>query len=452
VSAGGRGSRLDRADHVVAHVPDRAAVKRGNPGPRRPARRPELAARGARGVARLPRGGPPGRLRPALDPVPAVAPHLPRLRSQKCVAGQRSPPTSDSSRNANGGRATFASAATGVSASRHHLAHEAAPSRPAGLARNSVRWSATRFRGNASPAARGVCRSRHDAPVLPAPAPRRRGTRIRRWRSCARRGDAGRSVASGTALRDYKAQAHDSSFFSDSSAEGLTRRAPRKSRPVGVGSVLESPGAEQATHRRLARPAELPTDIASIATTRHCPEQFRRRHPPGRWGRKCDVPHPLAPSVPPVRLCARRFDDHYAAAAGLRVVRSTCARGGDQPGIRRHAVISMPRPLTWCVSRSGFTARAYLDPQLEDRQHSARNGCGTGASGSPTGRSSRFRRRATCSISRRAHHRGRWDVDGYPVQPRAGQSWFAGEGDQPLPKAERTRFPGAVARCAFRGS
>ena len=245
---------LDGADHVVADVPDGAAGEAGQPRDFDGRQGAQLLREVADGVGGLPRARPAGAPGPALDLGPTVPPHLARLCSQKRVAGPALATHQRLEQERKGRARHFGQRGDGRVGVEHHLAHQRhhpavpGPAHEVGARIRHLDFGAMRRLQLVAYAALAM------APGIARPGA------AQAWNTdsgvaLARRGiERRRTVASDTALRDYKAQAHGFVFFSGSSARAGSAAAPGKGRPAGAGSVLEGPGHEQATHRRLARP------------------------------------------------------------------------------------------------------------------------------------------------------------------------------------------------------
>ena len=254
-----------------------------------------------------------------------------------------------------------------------------------------------------------------------------------------------RSVASDTALRDYKAQAHGFLFFLGQFGEGLTA-PPRlvKADQLELEVYWKAPGLSKQRIVGWRDRAELPTDIA-----------YHRDHlgiiqnnfgPAIRLGdgdEVRDVPHPLGPVGPAQYDYA--LGDTTTIALPQRVVRVVALRvrpkRGDQAGIVGTLYLDAESAEVVRLAFS-FTARAYLDPQLEDVSVVLDNALWDGRFWLPYRQEIEIRRRATwLDLPARGIIRGRWDVDGYLFNLGLVRSWFAGEEISALPKAERDSFP-----------
>ena len=261
-----------------------------------------------------------------------------------------------------------------------------------------------------------------------------------------RRAIARRSQAAGdTALRDYKAQAHGFLFFLGQFGEGLAD-PPRlvKADQLELEVYWRSPASSKQRVVGWRDRADLPTDI-----------NYHRDHlgivqnnfgPAIRLGEGDevrDVPHPLAPSGP--ALYDYALGDTTTLALPRRVVRVVALRV-------RPKDFSLPRIVGTLYLDAGtadlvrlefnFTARAYLDPQLEDVSIVLDNALWEDRFWLPYRQEVEIRRRATwLDIPARGIIRGRWQVDGYQFNLGLATSWFAGEEITALPKVERDSFP-----------
>jgi hypothetical protein len=262
----------------------------------------------------------------------------------------------------------------------------------------------------------------------------------------ARRGvERRRSTASDTALRDYKAQAHGFLFFLGQFGDGLTA-PPRlvKADQLELEVYWKAPGLSKQRIVGWRDRAELPTDI-----------MYHRDHLGivqnnfgvairlGDGDEVRDVPHPLAPVGP--ALYDYALGDTTTIALPQRVVRVVALRvrpkRADQPGIVGTLYLDIETADLVRLAFS-FTARAYLDPQLEDVSVVLDNALWEGRFWLPYRQEIEIRRRVTwLDLPARGIIRGRWAVDGYQFNLGLARSWFAGEEISALPKAERDSFP-----------
>jgi hypothetical protein len=254
-----------------------------------------------------------------------------------------------------------------------------------------------------------------------------------------------RSVASDTALRDYKAQAHGFLFFLGQFGEGLTA-PPRlvKADQLELEVYWKAPGLSKQRIVGWRDRADLPTDIAYHRDHLGIVQNnFGAAIRLGDGDEVRDVPHPLAPIGP--ALYDYALGDSTTITLPQRVVRVVALhvrpKRGDQPGIVGTLYLDATTADLVRLAFS-FTARAYLDPQLEDVSIVLDNALWDGRFWLPYRQEVEIRRRATwLDIPARGIIRGRWDVDGYQFNLGLVNSWFAGEEISALPKAERDSFP-----------
>jgi hypothetical protein len=254
-----------------------------------------------------------------------------------------------------------------------------------------------------------------------------------------------RGVVSDTALRDYKAQAHGFLFFLGQFGEGLNA-PPRlvKADQLELEVYWKAPGLSKQRIVGWRDRAELPTDIAYhrdhlgiIQNNFGAAIRF------GDGDEVRDVPHPLAPAGP--ALYDYALGDTTTITLPQRVVRVVALqvrpKPGDQPGIVGTLYLDAETADVVRLAFS-FTARAYLDPQLEDLSVVLDNALWEGRFWLPYRQEIEIRRRATwLDFPARGIIRGRWEVDGYELNLGLARSWFAGEEISALPKAERDSFP-----------
>jgi hypothetical protein len=262
----------------------------------------------------------------------------------------------------------------------------------------------------------------------------------------ARRGvERRRSAASDTALRDYKAQAHGFLFFLGQFGDGLTA-SPRlvKADQLELEVYWKAPGLSKQRIVGWRDRAELPTDI--VYHRDHLgivQNNFGAAIRLGDGDEVRDVPHPLAPVGP--ALYDYALGDTTTIALPQRIVRVVALRvrpkRADRPGIVGTLYLDVATADLVRLAFS-FTARAYLDPQLEDVSVVLDNALWEGRFWLPYRQEIEIRRRVTwLDLPARGIIRGRWDVDGYQFNLGLARSWFAGEEISALPKAERDSFP-----------
>lgn len=262
----------------------------------------------------------------------------------------------------------------------------------------------------------------------------------------ARRGvERRRSVASDTALRDYKAQAHGFLFFLGQLGEGLTA-PPRlvKADQLELEVYWKTPGLSKQRIVGWRDRAELPTDIAYHRDHLGIVQNnFGAAIRLGDGDEVRDVPHPLAPGG--LALYDYALGDTTTITLPQRVVRVVALqvrpKRGDQPGIVGTLYLDAESADLVRLAFS-FTARAYLDAQLEDVSVVLDNALWDGRFWLPYRQEIEIRRRATwLDIPARGIIRGRWDIDSYQFNLGLVDSWFRGDEITSLPKAERDSFP-----------
>ena len=254
-----------------------------------------------------------------------------------------------------------------------------------------------------------------------------------------------RSVASDTALRDYKAQAHGFLFFLGQFGEGLTA-PPRlvKADQLELEVYWKAPGLSKQRIVGWRDRAELPTDIAYHRDHLGIVQNnFGAAIRLGDGDEVRDVPHPLGLLGP--ALYDYSLGDTTTITLPQRVVRVVALRvrpkRGDQPGIVGTLYLDAATADLVRLAFS-FTARAYLDAELEDVNIVLDNALWDGRFWLPYRQEFEIRRRATwLGIAARGVIRGRWEVDGYQFNLGLVSSWFAGDEITALPKAERDSFP-----------
>src|SRR2546428_222618 len=232
----------------------------------------------------------------------------------------------------------------------------------------------------------------------------------------ARRAIARRSrAAADTALRDYKAQAHGFLFFLGQFGEGLTE-PPRlvKADQLELEVYWKAPGLSKQRIVGWRDRAELPTDIAYHRDHLGIIQNnFGAAMRLGEGDEVRDVPHPLAPGGP--ALYDYALGDTTTLALPRRVVRVVAVRV-------RPKDFGQPRIVGTLYLDAGtadlvrmafnFTARAYLDPELEDVSIVLDNALWEDRFWLPYRQEIEIRRRATwLDIPARGIIRGRWQVE-----------------------------------------
>src|SRR5213593_3052713 len=361
---------------------------------------------------------------------------------RKVYRAQRSLPTSDSRRNANGGRAIFAKAATGVSASV--TTSRITGTIPPLLARSR----------NASRGSMGLdfAAMRWPAALLLVLATATRAP-AQEWNSDSALALARRAIerraqtAVDTALRDYKAKAHGFLFFLGQFGEGLTE-PPRlvKADQLELEVYWKAPQLSKQRIIGWRGRAELPTDI-----------NYHRDHPGivqnnfgiairlGEGDEARDVPPPLAPPPGGADLYDFALGDTTAIVLSQRAVRVVALRV--RP--KNFGTAAIVGTLFVDVESAelvrmafNFTPKAYLDPQLEDVSIVLENALWDGRFWLPYRQEVEIRRRATwLDIPARGIIRGRWEIDSYVFNLGLETSFFRGEEITALPKAQRDSFP-----------
>jgi hypothetical protein len=262
----------------------------------------------------------------------------------------------------------------------------------------------------------------------------------------ARRGvDRRSSVASDTALRDYKAQAHGFLFFLGQFGAGLTV-PPRliKADQLELEVYWKAPGLSKQRIVGWRDRAELPTDISYHRDHLGIVQNnFGAAIRLGDGDEVRDVPHPLGPAGS--ALYDYALGDTTTITLPQRVVRVVALqvrpKRGDQPGVVGTLYMDVATADLVRLAFS-FTARAYRDPQLEDVSVVLDNALWDGRFWLPYRQEIEIRRRATwLDIPARGIIRARWNVDGYQFNLGLVRGWFLGEEISALPKAERDSFP-----------
>src|SRR5438552_461271 len=376
------------------------------------------------------------------------------------VRDHRAPPTSDSSRNPKGGRATLANAASGVSASSTTSRVSGTTTPPRSLrARNSARRSGMPCRGpEPRPAGytRGMRTTRAPSVavawtwavvLLGAPA----ALPAQAWNDAAALALARRAIerrsraAADTALRDYKAQAHGFLFFLGQFGEGLTE-PPRliKADQLELEVYWKAPGLSKQRIIGWRDRAEIPTDINYHRDHLGIVQNnFGRAIRLGEGDEVRDVPHPLAPGG--TELYDFALGDTTAIVLAERAVRVVALRVRpkhfDQPAIVGTLVVDVASADLVRMAFN-FTPKAYLDPQLEDVSIVLDNALWQGRFWLPYRQEIEIRRRATwLDIPARGIIRGRWEIDGYLFNLGLAEGWFRGDEITALPKVQRDSFP-----------
>ena len=288
------------------------------------------------------------------------------------------------------------------------------------------------------------------AALVLAPGAARRGA-AQTWNSdsalaLVRRGvERRRSVASDTALRDYKAQAHGFLFFLGQLGEGLTA-PPRlvKADQLELEVYWKAPDLSKQRIVGWRDRAELPTDI--VYHRDHLgivQNNFGAAIRLGDGDEVRDVPHPLAPGGP--ALYDYALGDTTTITLPQRVVRVVALlvrpKRDDQPGIVGTLYLDAETADLVRLAFS-FTARAYLDRELEDVSIVLDNALWDGRFWLPYRQEFEIRRRSTwLDLPARGIIRGRWDIDGYVFNLGLARTWFGGDEISSVPKAERDSFP-----------
>jgi hypothetical protein len=262
----------------------------------------------------------------------------------------------------------------------------------------------------------------------------------------ARRGIESRtSVASDTALRDYKAQAHGFLFFLGQFGEGLTA-PPRlvKADQLELEVYWKAPGLSKQRIVGWRDQAELPTDI--VYHRDHLgiiQNNFGSAIRLGDGDEVRDVPHPLAPGGPAIYDFA--LGDSTTITLPQRVVRVVAVRVRPKDFTQPRIVgtLYLDAATGELVRMAfNFTAAAYLDRQLEDVSVVLDSELQEGRFWLPYRQEIEIRRRATwLDVPVRGIIRGRWVVDGYQLNLGLARGWFLGEEISALPKTERDSFP-----------
>jgi len=255
-------------------------------------------------------------------------------------------------------------------------------------------------------------------------------------------------MASDTALRDYKAQAHGFLFFLGQFGEGLTE-PPRlvKADQLELEVYWKAPQLSKQRIIGWRDRAELPTDINYHRDHLGIVQNnFGRVVRLGEGDEVRDVPHPLAPGG--TELYDFALGDTVTLVLPQRSVRVVAlrVRPKDFGQARLVGTLFVDAETADLVRLAfNFTPHAYLDPQLEDVSIVLDNALWEGRFWLPYRQEIEIRRRATwLDIPARGIIRGRWEIDGYVFNIGLANSWFAGEEIVPLPKAQRDSFPWTV--------
>ena len=261
-----------------------------------------------------------------------------------------------------------------------------------------------------------------------------------------RRAIARRSLAAGdTALRDYKAQAHGFLFFLGQFGDGLTE-PPRlvKADQLELEVYWKAPGLSKQRIVGWRDRAELPTDIAYHRDHLGIfQNNFGSTIRLGDGDEVRDVPHPLGPGGPDLYDFA--LGDTTTIVLPQRTVRVVALQLRPKD-FNRPAIVGtvyLDAGSADLVRMAfNFTARSYLDAQLEDVSIVLDNALWEGRFWLPYRQEVEIRRRATwLDVPARGIIRGRWQVDGYAFNLGLAASWFAGDEISAAPKAERDSFP-----------
>lgn len=260
-------------------------------------------------------------------------------------------------------------------------------------------------------------------------------------RAVLRRGGA----AADTSLHDYKAQAHGFLFFLGAFGQGLAD-PPRlvKADQLELEVYWRAPSSSKQRVVGWRDQAQLPTDI-----------NYHRDHLGiiqnnfgaairlGEGDEVRDVPHPLAAIGPEVYDFALGdtttivFPEREVRVVALRV------RPKDFGRPRIVGTLYLDAETADLVRMAfNFTARSYLDPELEDVSIVLDNALWEQRYWLPYRQEIEIRRRATwLDVPVRGIIRARWEIDGYALNLGLARSWFAGDEITFLPKAERDSFP-----------
>jgi len=257
---------------------------------------------------------------------------------------------------------------------------------------------------------------------------------------------ARRALAAGdAALRDYKAAAHGFLFFLGQFGEGLAE-PPRlvKADQLELEVYWKAPGLSKQVIVGWRDKAELPTDIAYHRDHLGIIQNnFGSAIRLGEGDEVRDVPHPLAPGG--AALYDFSLGDTTTIALPQRVVRVVAlqVRPKDFTQPRIVGTLFLDAATADLVRMAfNFTARAYLDPQLEDVSVVLDNALWEDRFWLPYRQEIEIRRRATwLDVPARGIIRGRWQVDGYQFNLGLASSWFAGDEITAAPQAERDSFP-----------
>src|SRR5687767_15116125 len=248
-----------------------------------------------------------------------------------------------------------------------------------------------------------------------------------------------------TALRDYKAQAHGFLFFLGQFGEGLTE-PPRliKADQLELEVYWKAPQLSKQRIIGWRDRAELPTDINYHRDHLGIVQNnFGSAIRLGEGDEVRDVPHPLGPDGPDVYDFA--LGDTTTIVLPQRSVRVAALRVRPKQfsGAAIVGTLFLDLESADLVRMAfNFTARAYLDPQLEDVSVVLDNALWEGRFWLPYRQEIEIRRRATwLDIPVRGIIRGRWEIDGYVFNLGLVDQWFAGDEITALPTPQRDSFP-----------
>ncbi len=253
-------------------------------------------------------------------------------------------------------------------------------------------------------------------------------------------------AATDTALRDYKAQAHGFLFFLGAFGEGLSE-PPRLIRAdqLELEVYWKAPGLSKQRIIGWRDRAELPTDI--IYHRDHLgiiQNNFGSAIRLGEGDEVRDVPHPLG-SLAAAALYDFALGDTTTLSMPQRTVRVVALRvrpkNLEAPGIVGTLYLDAASADVVRMAFS-FTARTYMEPDLEDVSVELDNALWEERFWLPYRQQIEIRRRgAWLDIPARGIIRSRWEIDGYVFNVGLATSWFRGEEITALPKAERDSFP-----------
>src|SRR5258705_4316734 len=252
-------------------------------------------------------------------------------------------------------------------------------------------------------------------------------------------------MASDTALRDYKAQAHGFLFFLGQFGEGL-HEPPRliKADELALEVYWKAPGLSKQRIVGWRDQAELPTD--NVYHRDHLgivQNNFGDVIRLGEGDEVLDVPHPLSPAGTLVYDFALGDTVTLAMPAGAVQVIGLKVRPKDFAQARIVGTLYVDARTADLVRMTfNFTPKSYRDPRLEDVSIVLDNALWSDRFWLPYRQEIEIRRRGRfLELPAGGIIRGRWEIGDYQFNLGLVAGWFAGEEITPAPKAERDSFP-----------